>query len=560
MYNKQWKAWESAEYQENVVLWCLEPFNKENPEALFILADKALGKTERGKDTANAVYQMEHAAELGYAQAALAMGQMFQYGWAVHRNAKKAKEWYEKAAELGSAEAKSYLEALKREKRRRTLMGCAVACVCAMAVCVLVMLMPKALPDGVKVHQDTQLLQPITMEEFQQAINDLVLEYDDELVISGQRSTNRLMLMFEGSGIDLSAFPAATVIADQGNYLVVQFETEEDAQRCLEALQKMDNVLFADMDEYITNDDADDQAKIHNTSSIPYGSPYTGDVYYSWGVEYLGLDQLAAWVKTQQTKPVTVAVLDTGFEPCDENMHRYLDGIDMNNPAKSGWTDDDGHGTHVAGTIIDCTWDLDVQILPVRVFLPGANAGAPEIYVVEGLRYAIQNDVDVINLSLGGRCNHADPGETCGSAKDYFVSEAIAQNIVVVIAAGNGDQYGNPEDTNINCPAHIDEAIIVAACDPTDQLASFSNYGEAVDVAAPGVDVVSYYPGGNFASLGGTSMAAPHISALAAMLKLYLPDRTPAQIEKYITQYCVEMADTMGYGEGIPWAGYFAGN
>ena len=55
-------------------------------------------------------------------------------------------------------------------------------------------------------------------------------------------------------------------------------------------------------------------------------------------------------------------------------------------------------------------------------------------------------------------------------------------------------------------------------------------------------------------------MAAPHISALAAMLKLYLPDKTPEQIEKYIGDYCTDMGDPAGYGEGIPWAGYFAGD
>ena len=129
----------------------------------------------------------------------------------------------------------------------------------------------------------------------------------------------------------------------------------------------------------------------------------------------------------------------------------------------------------------------------------------------------------------------------------------------MVVAAGNGDDYGNPEDTKICCPAHNDNCIVVAACDADGNTASFSNYGDAVDVTAPGVDIISYYPGSTLQALSGTSMAAPHISALAAMLKLYLPDRTPAQIEKYITDYCVDMGDSLRYGDGIPWAAYFAG-
>ena len=78
MYNRQWRAWQSAEYDEARLLWCRESFNRENPEALFTLADAALGKAGKGKETAEAVYNMEKAAKLGHAQAALAMGELFQ--------------------------------------------------------------------------------------------------------------------------------------------------------------------------------------------------------------------------------------------------------------------------------------------------------------------------------------------------------------------------------------------------------------------------------------------------------------------------------------------------
>ena len=74
------------------------------------------------------------------------------------------------------------------------------------------------------------------------------------------------------------------------------------------------------------------------------------------------------------------------------------------------------------------------------------------------------------------------------------------------------------------------------------------------------MDVISYFPGGTLQSLDGTSMAAPHISALAAMLKLYLPDKTPGQLEKYIKDYCVDRGNHARYGEGIPWAAFFAGD
>ena len=554
MYNRQQKGWESAEYEEALLLWCRESFNRENPEALYILADYTLGKASSGKETADAVYQMEKAAGLGLSRAALAMGQMFQYGWGVHRNWKAARSWYERAVELGSNEAAEYLAQLRQAHRSQLLAGVAAVLGAAALLSILCPLLLKAPPEGILVHEDTELIQPATFEEFSQALNDLIGQYDDELVVSGQQSTNRLLLKFDGPGIDLSAFPAATVIADGDNYLVIQFETEAEAQACLDFLRSKEGILFADMDSYENSVGSGDVG--HTTSGLPYTSPYSGALYYTWGVEYLGLDRLAAWLMEQPTQPVTVAVVDTGVEPCSENAHRILEGFDAFFPGGTGWTDQDGHGTHVAGTIIDCTWYLDVSILPVRVFLGSTTADS---YIVQGLRYALDQDVDVINMSLGGSCAATEPGDSCGGPFDYYLQKAFDQGVTVVVAAGNGDDYGNPEDTKICCPAHNDNCIVVAACDTDGNTASFSNYGDAVDVTAPGVDIISYYPGSTLQALSGTSMAAPHISALAAMLKLYLPDRTPAQIEKYITDYCVDMGDSLRYGDGIPWAAYFAG-
>ena len=554
MYNKARRTWETPHYEESLLIWCKEPFNRENPQALYTLADDALSRAQKGKGTADAVWQMEHAAELGLAQAALAMGQMFQYGWAVHRSGKMACTWYEKAAALGSQEAASCLEELRKAKKRRMLLSCgalALAAVLGGAVGWLLLQQP---PQGILVHEDTELVTPVTLDEFNRALQDLVAQYDDELVISGQQSSNRLLLKFEGSGIDLSDFQAAVVIADQSNYLVVQFESEEEARRCLESLRAMDEVLFADTDEYGFTTSVSDVG--HTASAIPYVSPYTGDVYYSWGVEFLGLDRLAAWLKDQPTTPVTVAVLDTGVEPCEENQDCILAGVDVTDPSGNGWDDQQGHGTHVAGTIIDCTWGLDVSILPVKVF---AEELTSDSFVVEGLRYAIQSGADIINMSLGGSCQATEPGESCGSLIDYYIQEALDQGIFVVVAAGNGDDQGKPVDTRLCCPAHLESCMVVAACDVNGDLGYFSNFGDSVDATAPGVEVTSYFPGGTLQSLDGTSMAAPHISALAAMLKLYLPDKTPAQLGKYIKDYCIDKGDHRSYGEGIPWAGFFAG-
>jgi len=551
MYNKDLKCWESRPCEETELIWCREPFNRDNPEALFLLADHMLGQAQKGKETADAVYKMEQAAKMGDSQAALAMGQLFQYGWAVHRSWKKARQWYEQAAGLGCEEAAALLRELEKARRRRTL--AAVLCGGVAAVlCLGAVFLASRLsgPKGVLVHEDTRLLTPVTVEEFNRALNDLVTDYDDALVVSGQRSSNRLLLEFEGEGIDLSRFPAATVIADTENYVVIQFDSEEEAQRCLEELRRNPAVCFVDMDGYFTNSGG--TAPDRTVTGVPYHSDYTGETYYSWGVEFLGMDRLAAWLAGQQTEPVVVAVLDTGAEPCDETRDRILPGVDMDEPDNGGWVDRDGHGTHVSGTILDCTRGLDVSVLPVQVFT--RNKGAPTSYLVQGMKFAMQEGAGVINMSLGGP-RSSDDLEENGDALDTQIRRAVERGIVVVVAAGN-----ESSDTHGICPAHNEACIVVSACNEWEDTASFSNYGDSVDVCAPGVEVLSYWPGGTLNALNGTSMAAPHISALAAMLKARLPDRTPAQIEKYITDYCVDMGDEARYGAGIPWAEYLSGD
>lgn len=459
------------------------------------------------------------------------------------------------------------------EKVKRIIIAAAIVVVLAAACVTAFFLSAKKAVVGIVVNEDTELIETTTVEEFNEALKELIAEYDDELVVSGQQSTNRLMLVFEGEGIDLSAFPAATVIADEDNYVIIQFETEEEAQECLEALKKSNDIVFVEEDEYsysledtVSSDEggtycADETTAVSfadtllyadddDTYSYVYTSSYTGLSYYSWGVEFMGLDVLAAWIMTQDTDSVTVAVLDTGIEVCDATQDRVLAGTDTAGDSGDGLYDTDGHGTHVSGTILDCTQGLDVYVMSVRIFDGDLTSKS---CIVAGLKYAIEAGVDVINMSLGGSTDDDE-------AEDYYIEEAVENGIVVVVSAGNDHNDDETITTSDKCPAHIEECIVVAACDSTGTVANFSNPGDSVDVCAPGVDVLSYYLDGTMTELSGTSMATPHVSALAAMLRLYLTDATPEQIEKYITDYCMDGGDEDFYGSGIPWAGYFAGD
>ena len=217
------------------------------------------------------------------------------------------------------------------------LLGAVAAVAAIVLVVVGVRVLQRTAPRNILVHKDTKLTWTVTLTETNEALNNMIQQYDDELVVSGVNSTKRLLIQFEGDELDLSAFPAAEVIADEDNYLIVQFQTEEDAQQCLAAVEEMDGVVCASMDKY--------QSISQNTIAAqmaygtPYTSPSTGMVYYSWGVEYLGLDRMSSWVAGQQTEPVTVAVLDSGVEPCNETQGRILEGLDMFDSSGNGWND-----------------------------------------------------------------------------------------------------------------------------------------------------------------------------------------------------------------------------
>ena len=179
------------------------------------------------------------------------------------------------------------------------------------------------------------------------------------------------------------------------------------------------------------------------------------------------------------------------------------------------------HGTHVAGTVGSSSFGVapKATILPVQVLLDDGKGGCTgrPADVAAGIRWAVAQSAKVINLSLGAQV----PGVSQSRAIPDAVAEAAAAGIVVVFSAGNADL---PLADSYN-----GNALVVAATGPSGQLASYSQYGDGVDVAAPGgepngdsctqaICVTSLYPDDQYAVAAGTSMAAPHVSGIAALL------------------------------------------
>ncbi|MDE6501316.1 MAG: leucine-rich repeat protein [Ruminococcus sp.] len=322
------------------------------------------------------------------------------------------------------------------------------------------------------------------------------------------------------------SYSPTNVISGPDNIYVVQFDTVERAEICISALQKDSNIEYVELDEYMSCEEIETEQANSN----------------SWGVEAIEADKYAEYLgnNSDSSSSVVVAVVDTGVAYHDFLKDRILDtGYDLvdNDPDPN---DKHYHGTHVAGTVVDCTSDLNIDIMPVRVL--DENGSGSVLNVGNGIRYAAENGADVINLSLGGK----------GSSRyiDDSVEYAVEIGATVVVAAGN-----DSNNTKNYYPAHLDNCIVVSACDSENQKAKFSNYGESVDVTAPGVNIKSCIPGGNFKTLSGTSMATPHISAAAAMIKYADPQATPAQIEQKIKDISLDLGDTgkdVYYGYGLP--------
>ena len=236
-----------------------------------------------------------------------------------------------------------------------------------------------------------------------------------------------------------------------------------------------------------------------------------------WGLFKIQSPQ--AWDKTHGGTTVDTAIVDTGID----ESHPDLQG---NVVARANFTTDpdadgDGHGTHVAG-IAGATTNNALgiagtsylgRLMSVKV-LDNHGSGYYS-WIANGIVWAADNGAEVINLSLSG----TSPSVTLQNALAY----AWNKGVVIVAAAGNG---GNSRE---NYPAYYTQAIAVAATDQNDKKAWFSSYGSWVDLAAPGVSILSSYKG-NYSYLSGTSMSTPFVSGLAALLKGYHGEWTNAQI------------------------------
>ncbi len=280
------------------------------------------------------------------------------------------------------------------------------------------------------------------------------------------------------------------------NHYKLTFSKENDMMSLINDYQNLDYVEYAEPNyEY----------NIYNVPNDPRFSS-------QWSLNQnndCDIDAPEAWDIETGSSEVVVAVVDTGVDYNHPDLAaNCISGYDFINNDDDPM-DDHNHGTHCAGIIgaignnnlgiSGVSWD--VSIMPVKC-LSASGSGSSQT-VSQAINYAANNGADVISMSLGGGYS-----QVMEDAVDY----AYSKDVVIVAAAGNSDTNAK------HYPAGFDKVIAVAATDQNDDRAHFSNYGNWVDLAAPGVSILSTLRNDNYGSYSGTSMACPHVSGLAALI------------------------------------------
>ena len=310
-----------------------------------------------------------------------------------------------------------------------------------------------------------------------------------------------------------------------GHFTLVSLPKGTDLQDAAASLKKWDEVESVEPNYKV------------RTSYTPTDSGYSKQ----WYAKKINMD--TAWDLSKGAPGIKVAVIDAGIQATHPELkgHIIMPFNAVNGSHKTLPSND--HGTHVAG-IIGASLNgkgiagiaPNIKIIPVNVF----SGNEADIFtIIDGIDYAVKSGADIINLSL--------TMEDYTEVLDYSIQSAWKKGILIVAAAGN-------EDTDTEqYPAALNHVLGVSATTKQDKKADFSNYGTYIDLAAPGVDIYSTIPWNSYEIMSGTSMSAPVVSGVSALVLSKNPFLTPSELMNILQTSSKDLGaigrdDFYGYG------------
>lgn len=369
----------------------------------------------------------------------------------------------------------------------------------------------------------------ITAEEFAQKVSELIEKYD----ITGPSGNGDFALarLIVKSRNNININNAIAVVSGYKDLWVLQYETPEDAKAAYNLYKTNPQIEFVEADKPVS---------ALSTTGTEVAPASVNFKYISWGPSHIGIDSLNKSIKInyQELSEIHVAVVDTGVSSTHEYLAGRIEPTRINTSGsgeRNSSEDDNGHGTQVAGVIADATLE-NVIIRPYKVLDQHGNG--THISLAAGINCAVKDKVDIINISVG----FYDDSDVLRAA----INNAIENDIIVIAAAGN-DNTDNPM-----YPSSYDNVIRVAASNNRNVAANFSNYGD-IDIAAPGVDIMTATINNGYYVGSGTSLASPLVAAAAATMLTLNGNTSPEDVETKLKEYAIgsfepNAAETLGAG------------
>ncbi len=291
----------------------------------------------------------------------------------------------------------------------------------------------------------------------------------------------------------IDTLDAVAYVGGYGDLYFLQFEDYDDLYKAYDYYSALSYVEFVQIDGTVTESVIDEGEEVFTEATVYSSTQYMSDFFgYTDAKSNMG------------TNEVVVAVVDSGVQHDHERLVGRVEPTGFDAVNNVSCYDDRGHGTHVAGIIVANTRS-NVKIRPYKVLDKNGESTDTALYL--GIMAAVEDDVDIINLSLTKKGDSDIIHEA--------VIAAYEADITVVAAAGNNGE--NLADSTYS-PASFPEVICTVAIDSTKYKASYSNWNSTKDLSAPGTDILSTYLNNTYKVMSGTSMACPFMTSCVAYL------------------------------------------